>query len=126
MTITLALGCAGQPTRTAQDGPSRVRARPFAVRFENEERQYVHVYLVSDRREWMLGRVEPGAVRTLQIPDEALGSSAFVRLAVLAGDQMKLQTARISGATLTIAQPASVILSQRWKFSQGQITALGR
>jgi hypothetical protein len=126
MTITLALGCVRQPSRTMPDGPSRMSARPFAVRFENEGRQYVHVYLVGERREWLLGRVEPGAIRTLQIPDEALGGSAFVRLAVLAGDRAKFQAARQSGAALTIAQPASVILSQRWRFSQGALTSLGR
>jgi hypothetical protein len=126
LTLTLALGCARQSSRTVVDGASRMNARPFTVRFENEAREYVHVYLIGETREWLLGRVEPGAVRALQIPDEALRNSAFVRLAVLTGDRMTFQSARRSGATLTIAQPSSVILSQRWKFSQGQLTTLGR
>jgi hypothetical protein len=37
-----------------------------------------------------------------------------------------LQAARHPRAKLTIAQPAAAILSQRWKFAQGELTSLGR
>ena len=49
-----------------------------------------------------------------------------MRLAVLTGDRVTFQAARDPRATLTIAQPASAILSQRWKFSQGELTSLRR
>ena len=68
----------------------------------------------------------PGARATLRIPDASLdGSPGFVQLAVLTGERLTLQAARSPRATLTIAQPASALLSQRWMFAQGQLMSLG-
>lgn len=124
MTVTLALGCVRAPSHSTMDGPSRTQAPSFTVRFDNQARDYVHVYLIGEKREWLLGRVEPGAIRTLPIPEEALRNATFVRLAVLTGDRALFQAALNSGATLTVAQPTSSILSQRWTFAQGQLTSL--
>ncbi len=125
-TITFALG-ACVSSRPLQDGTSPMNARATAVRFENDGTEHVHVYLIGEARQWLLGRVEPGAIATLRIPDESLaGESGFVRLAVLAGQPVTLQAGRHPRAALTIARPASEILSQRWWFSQGRLTSLGR
>jgi len=126
MTImTLGLGaCAGGSARTATEEPSPVAAAPSALRFDNQATSHVDVYLVGDKREWLLGRVEPGATAALRIPDGSLQSNpGFVRLAVIAGGQMTQQAARDVRAQLTIAQPASMMLSQRWRLSQGQLTS---
>ena len=126
MTImTLTLGaCAGVPARQSIEEPSPVAAAPRTLRFDNQARSYVHVYLVGEKREWLLGRVEPGATATLRIPDGSLESNpGFVQLAVIAGAQVTQQAARDSRAQLTIAQSASQILSQRWRLSQGQLTS---
>ena len=126
MTImTLALGaCAGGPARSAVEQPSPVAAAPVTLRFDNQARSFVHVYLVGEKREWLLGRVEPGATAALRIPDDALESNpGFVRLAVLTGAQVTQQAARDVRAQLTIAQPASVMVAQRWRVSQGQLTS---
>ncbi|MDQ3997096.1 MAG: hypothetical protein M3303_08755, partial [Gemmatimonadota bacterium] len=48
----------------------------------------------------------------------------LVRLAVIMGGRLTLQAARDPRAQLTIAQPASAILSQQWRFAQGQLTPL--
>lgn len=126
MSITLVLGCARVPSQSLTDGSSRIEARPFAVRFDNGAREYVHVYLIGEKREWLLGRVEPGATRTLPIPEEALRNTMFVRLAVISGDRAIFQAARNSRATLTIAQPLSSLLAERWSFAQGQLKSLSR
>ncbi len=128
---TLAVGaCAGSPSRT---GPSRaawdesaaVRAHPPTVRFDNAANAPVHVYLVTPQREWLLGRVEAGALTTLRIPPAALaGAPGFVRLAVLEGARMTAQAARDPRAAFTIAQPASAFAIQRWTFAHGQLTPL--
>ena len=126
MTImTLALGaCAGGPARWAVEEPSPVAAAPLTLRFDNQAQSFVHVYLVGEKREWLLGRVEPGATAALRIPDGSLESNpGFVRLAVLTGAQVTQQAARDVRAQLTIAQPASVMLAQRWRVSQGQLTS---
>ena len=102
---------------------------PLTFRFDNEPRDYAHVYLGSEQRQWLLGRVEPGARATLRIPEEALtGDPGSMRLAVLAGQRVTLRVAGEARAALTIAQPATEILSQRWTLSKtlavGQLRAL--
>ena len=129
LTLMLALGgCAGNPTRSALNDPAPVAARPATIRFDNEARQYVHVYLVSQNQQWLLGRVEPGARATLRLPAEALSDDNWqVQLAVLAGQRVTMRVANQPGAQASIAQPARLLLAQRWTFTQalanGQATA---
>jgi hypothetical protein len=128
MIITLALGaCARASSRTVPDPLTSTYAGLLTIRFENTAGERVDVYLIGAKREWVLGRVEPGAIASLRIPDEALvEGSMFVRLAVLAGEPVTFEAARNPRVRLTIAQPASAILSQRWSFSHGELTSLGR
>jgi hypothetical protein len=128
--LTLALtlaGCAGAPSRVASHGPAPAEQAPRTVRFDNEARDYVHVYLVGEKREWLLGRVEPGARATLRIPQDALaGNPRSMQLAVLTGERMTLRAAGAARTAFSIQQPATAILSQRWTFSttlaNGQLT----
>lgn len=130
LSVTLALGgCVSPPSRLASDEPAPADGAQLAVRFDNEAREYVRVYLIGEQREWLLGRVEPGARAMLRIPEEALaGNPASMRLSVLAGDHPTLRSAGEARAAITIAQPVAAILSQRWTFSpalaNGQITGL--
>ena len=126
-TAALALAaCARGASRPAAAGPRPAAVDAPVVRFDNEGREHVHVYLVGERREWLLGRVEPGARATLRIPPASLAASpGFVRLAVLAGGRLTADAAGERRAALTIAQPAAAILAQRWTFGQGQLTPLG-
>jgi hypothetical protein len=126
MTMTLALGaCVSAPSRPVLDGPISTETRPLTIRFDNLSRENVDVYLIGAKREWLLGRVAPGAIASLRLPDGALAEgSMMVRLAVLAGERMTLAAARHARAVLTVAQPTSTILSQRWTFSQGDLTSL--
>jgi hypothetical protein len=100
--------------------------RPLTIGFENDSREHVHVYLVDGReRQWLLGRVEPWSRETLRLPAAALAvSTGFVRLAVLTSERMTPQVTSNPRAMLTVAQPASAILSLRWMFAQGQLTPL--
>lgn len=120
LTATLALGaCAGGPARHAGREPARLPAPPIAVRFENEARDYVHVYLVGAKREWLLGRVAPGALAMLRIPDAALAGDLWsMQLAVLVGERATLRAADDPRAAITLAQPAAAILAHRWTFSK--------
>jgi hypothetical protein len=110
-------GCARMQQPVAWDAS----AQRAAFRFDNEGDRQVDVFLVADQREWRLGRVAPGARMTLRIPEEAITSATgFVRLAVVTGDPMSVQGARDPRAIVTIAQPVSQLLLQRWTFVQGQ------
>jgi hypothetical protein len=126
-TLNLSISAAGCVQTAARGGPSLRDDLPPAIRFDNDTREHVHVYLVAEKREWVLGRVEAGAIALLRIPEESLaGDQTFVRLVVIAGDGITLQAARHVRAAPTLAQPVLDILSQRWRFSQGSLTSLGR
>ena len=126
--ITLALGaCVHAPPRGMPAGLMSTDTGPLTIRFDNLSRDRVDVYLIGAKREWLLGRVDPGAIANLRIPEEALAEgSTFIRLAVLAGERLTFQAARHPRVKLTVAQPASAILSQRWSFSQGELTSVGQ
>ena len=111
------------------DATASADVTPPTVRFDNTGREYVHVYLVGARREWLLGRVEPGARTTLRLPDEALADDAgSLQLAVVVGERIVIGAARASRMAITIAQPGTALLEQRWTYSQtpatGQLTSL--
>jgi hypothetical protein len=126
LAATLTLGaCVRAPVRTAPDEPATIQTLPLSIRFDNGGREYVHVYLVGQTREWLLGRVEPGAVATLRLPEASVTEeTGFVRLAVVAGGATTLSAVRDVRARVTMAQPATELASQRWRFSQGQLTGL--
>jgi hypothetical protein len=123
MTLMLALGgCASAPSH---DRPISTKTDLLTIRFDNSSRQTVDVYLIGVKREWILGRVAPGAVASLRLPDAAFDEgSMMVRLAVLAGERTTFAAARDPRAVLTIAEPASELLAQRWTFSQGNLISL--
>ncbi|MEO8563086.1 MAG: hypothetical protein ABI601_13470 [bacterium] len=128
LSLSLALGACA-PSRIASNAAASAEGAPLALRFDNAARDYVHVYLVSETREWLLGRVEPGARATLRIPDDALAEHpGSMRLAVLAGQRVTLRAATEPGVAFTLAQPAGEILAQRWTFSKplasGELTSL--
>jgi hypothetical protein len=124
MAVAVALGACA-PSHPGVEAPPRAVARPLAIRFDNDARDYVHVYLVGERRQWLLGRVEAGAIAMLRIPAAALADEpGRLRLAVITGGRITLGAAREARAQLTIAQPASHILSQEWRFAQGQLTSV--
>jgi hypothetical protein len=127
VTMALTFGaCAGHRSSPVADSPATIERELLAIRFDNYAREHVHVYLVSEKRQWLLGKVEPGARASLRIPEAALLDDArFVQLAVLTGERINLQVVRDARATFTTAQPASTILSQRWNFTHGQLTSTG-
>jgi hypothetical protein len=127
LSIALA-ACAGSQSRMASYGPAApAAAQALTFKFDNQGRDHVHVYLIGQRREWLLGRVEPGATARLRLPDDVFDSDpGFVRLAVLSGGGVSQMAARDPRAQLTISQDPSLLLTRRWQFAQGQLTSLGR
>jgi hypothetical protein len=125
MTATLTLGACFRAS--VGDRSPSIDEALLRLRFDNGGREHVHVYLIGEKRQWLLGRVEPGAVAILRMPEESLsGDATLMRLAVIAGQRITLQAARHPLARVTVPQPASAILSQQWKFAQGHITSLRR
>lgn len=117
-------GCVHRPSHSQVDELVSVEWYPLAIHFDNDARKRVHVYLAGNQREWLLGRVEPAARATLAIPEAALTEGpGFVQLVVLEGERLTLQAARNPRAVLSIAQPASSIVLQRWAFAHDQLTS---
>jgi hypothetical protein len=124
MFLALALGACAAGPRASTAGPAPAQDRPLAVRFDNGGRDQVHVYLVGQQREWLHGRVEPGAIAMLRLPDASLADEpGFVQLAVVTGGHVTQRAARDPRARLSIAQPTSAILSRGWRFAMGELTS---
>lgn len=121
----LGLGACTTHAGTIRGDAAPVRGRPLSIRFMNEGRERIHVYLVGERREWLLGRVEPGAAAWLALPMRSLrGAEGNFRLAVLAGAPPSLQAGRDGRAVQSLVEPASAILDREWSFSQGRLVSL--
>ncbi|MDF1504761.1 hypothetical protein [Roseisolibacter sp. H3M3-2] len=97
-------------------------AAAAVVRFDNLEREAVRVYLVGERREWLLGRVEPGARALLRLP--RADGPAYVRLAVVPGERLTLRAGPEVRAWVTYPPPAAALAARQWTFAQGQLTPL--
>lgn len=111
--------CSSAVPRATQVGPLPAGAPSLYMPFDNDGKDYVHVYLVSERRQWLLGRVERGAHTTLRFPADALTEEpGWLRLVVLAGDRVTPRAAAQPGAATATPQPAAEFLSQRWTFKQ--------
>ena len=125
--VTLALGaCASAPSRAEPDRLTPTAIRHVTIRFDNAAPERVHVYLIGVRHAWWIGRVEPGAVVSLPVPDAALTEgSTMVRLVALTGERATLEAAR-RASMLTASQPASAIVSQRWRYLRGELASRQR
>ncbi|HEX4684984.1 MAG TPA: hypothetical protein VH277_19850 [Gemmatimonadaceae bacterium] len=121
--ITFVLDACARMQSTHADGVEESDAVRSAITFDNESGAYVDVYLLTEQRQWWLGRVAQGGRATLRLPAAELGETpTFVRLAVLAGRPRSLQVSREPNALFSISQLLSALMSQRWSFSQTEST----
>lgn len=129
MTASLALGaCAGAPSRAAAavaEGRTVVEPRRSVIRFDNDALDPVDVYFLADGRQWRIGRVPPGGRAKLRLPAASLaGNTPFVQIAVIAGEGRESLPGRGGRMTLSIPQPATDMLAQRWRFADGQVRSM--
>jgi hypothetical protein len=123
----LALGGCATASPDGAGAAVPLAARYRVVPFENTTRDVVQVYLVSDEREWFLGRVEQGARVALRIPQESLASDAgLMRLVVLMGDEPSQPAAHDPRAVIAFSLPVTQLVGQRWTMSPGLLTPEGR
>lgn len=120
--LTLALSqsaCASGAARPSSGLTAAAASAPSpTMRFSNTAGDYVHVYLVSPRRQWLLGRVEAGANATLRIPAAALDENGgWLRVAVIVGQRVTPQVASDPSAAITSALPPEGMLTRRWVYS---------
>ncbi len=113
-------GCARASVRPEPLDTSRIRAE--SLRFDNEGRDRLDIYLVGEKRSWRLGRLEPGATRWLRVPSDIPPNDlARMQLVVLANAEVTVAPMRDPRAVTTIRQPVFVMAAQRWAFADGQL-----
>src|SRR3982751_1392357 len=107
LALTMALGgCASATPHLVPDASVSVDEPPPVVHFDNDSRDYVQVYLVGIRRDWLLGRAAPGARATLRIPEEALSEDAGqMRIAVVVGAYVTPQRGSDTRASSALPRP---------------------
>lgn len=69
-------GCAGATSRIVNGEIAAVGTAAPVLRFHNQGRTPVRVYLMDSRHQWMLGRVEAGSRASLRLPDGAMSENA--------------------------------------------------
>ena len=111
-------------TTGALDARAAEPAPRVQIQVDNDSRDGIDVYLVSDTREWFVGRVAPGAKTWLPVPERALTwSPGMVRLVALPNGPRSMRALREPRAVVSLSQPAAALIDQRWAFTQGQFVA---
>jgi hypothetical protein len=121
-------GCAGaRANGSAEPAPATAAAR--VIQFDNQAQDYVNVYLVGIRGQWLLGRVVPGARVMLRVPEEVMDDeSRSFWLAAKAGTRVTGRVDDDPRATTTLPEHMQDMIAQRWTFTgspaRGLLTAL--
>ena len=116
-------GCARSAVHA--DEAAVLSARSESLRFDNEGRDRLDIYLVGETRTWRIGRVEPGQTRWLTVPrDIPVSDLGRLQLVVLPNAALSVDPMRDPRAVTTIRQPVGVLSGQRWAFWHGQLTSL--
>jgi hypothetical protein len=90
--------------------------------FQNRGPDRIQVYLIGQRQDWLLGRLDPMETARLRLPAASWGESReSVMLAVLPGWTKSLAPRSDRRATLSIAEIASNLPGAHWSFANGQL-----
>lgn len=116
-------GCAS--SRHLADGMPVARETRDVLRFDNDGRDRVDVYLVGEVRSWRLARLEPGQARWLSLPNDIPASDlGRLQLAVITDATQTVDPLRDPRAVLSLRQPLGALTGTRWGFVQGQLATL--
>jgi hypothetical protein len=116
-------GCASVTARS-NARPSQAEVRS-AIEVDNQSRDRIDVYVITQEREWHLGRLAPGAKARLAMRDRAeTGAIGMIQLAIIASASRSLRPSRDARAIVSLKQPTTEVLGQRWVFAEGRLTGL--
>jgi hypothetical protein len=92
------------------------------ITFHNQGRDLVQVYLVGEKEDWLIGRLEPLETARLALPQFGFASAArSVALAVLPGWSKNLEPRRDPRATFSIDEVTDDLAGEVWFFVGGQL-----
>lgn len=123
LTALLLDGCASVSARP--DVRSREAEAMSAIQVDNQSRDRIDIYVITETREWHVGRLDPGAKAWLSVRDRAeIGGAGMIQLAVIADASLSQKPSRDARAIVTLKQPMSELLGQRFVFAEGSLTEL--
>ncbi len=125
--LTLGACVSAGPTRPPVE-TAALDGKP-AIHFDNQSQDYVTVYLVGVREQYLLGRVAAGARTKLAIPAELVeDASRSFWIAALSGTRGTGNVMADPRTIRTLPEHVSTMLEQRWTYTgtaaRGDLTAL--
>lgn len=113
----LLISCAPSP-RMALARPEPART----ITFHNNGRERVQVYLIGQKEDWLLGRLEPLERAQLRLPASSfVETDEAVVLAVLPGWSRSLSPRTDWRAVRSIEERGSQLPGAEWRFVNGQL-----
>src|SRR5699024_2849156 len=92
------------------------------ITFRNSGRDRIQVYLIGERENWLLGRLEPLQTARLRLPESSfVVTGEAVVLAVLPGWSRSLEPRADHRATMSIAERGTELAGEEWLFVNGQL-----
>ena len=90
--------------------------------FHNQSRDRIQVYLIGEKEDWLLGRLEPLETAHLRLPESSSAAAEeAVVLAVLPGWSRNLAPRGDRRATLSITEHTNNLPGEEWIFVNGQL-----
>lgn len=90
------------------------------ITFRNQGRDRVQVYLVGEKQDWLIGRLEPLQTARLALPQFGFASAPqTVALAVVPGWSRSLQPRRDPRAAVSIDEISDNLAGEEWIFVNG-------
>lgn len=104
-------------------GSARGDLAPTAtITVHNQGRDRVQVYLVGEKDEWLIGRLEPLQTAHFPLPRFGFASAPqAVAVAVVPGWSQNLQPRRDPHAAFSIDQVSDNLAGEEWVFVNGQL-----
>jgi hypothetical protein len=115
--VILIASCAQhQPSSPQPSTPART------ITFHNHGRDRIQVYLVGEKENWLLGRLEPMESARLRLPESVSDQTreAMV-LAVLPGWSRNLAPSRDRHAALSMTEVGMNLPDEEWSFVNDQV-----
>lgn len=102
------------PTSRPPSGPT--------ITFRNQDRDRVQVYLVGEKQDWLIGRLESMETAHLPLPELGLAATTQpVALVVVPGWARNLRPRQDPHATVSINEISDNLPGEEWIFAAGQL-----
>lgn len=114
-------GCSSAGVRMVEAAPSADTRN--TLRFDNQGRDRLDIYLIGETRSWKLGRLEPGQARWFALPGDIPPSDfSRLQLSVIANATATVDPRSDPRAITSLKQPVGTLISRRWGYTLGQLT----